>query len=470
MNYKYLIIIVVSLICIFIAFMLYDNDPHIINDITRMNPVPVTKVITPTTFMEIRELVMNTDGPICVGGGRYSMGGQTSINNGIHIDMRQFRRVISLDRETKRITVESGITWRDIQELIDPYDLSISIMQSYSNFTVGGSISVNVHGRYMHQGCLANSIISIRLLLADGSEVRASREENPDIFFGSIGGYGGLRIIVEVTLALAVNEKIQRIVTEIGIQDYEQYFGSLSSDTILHNGDLYYPDCSHIRAESWIRTSLPVTESARLIPRFQRYWVHANLISLLSHIPYGQELRKYISPYRDNKEVIVWRNYEASHDVAELEPMTPRWIWTYALQEYFIPVNHFLAFIALMKIILNKYSVNVINISIRHSPRDSNTLLTWARQEVYSFVIYYKQNVKEQEKVRTWTRDLIDAALSLDGTYYLPYQIHATSSQFLRAYPGYTKFLELKRKFDPTNKFTNNLFYTYRDISDAGIL
>ena len=40
-----------------------------------------------------------------------------------------------------------------------------------------------------------------------------------------------------------------------------------------------------------------------------------------------------------------------------------------------------------------------------------------------------------------WTRELIDAALSVGGTYYLPYQPHATAAQFLRAYPRATGVL-----------------------------
>lgn len=440
----------------------YYYNTLIINDVTCMNPTLVSKVITPVIIGEIKAFLQNTHGPICVGGGRYSMGGQTSISKGNHIDMRKFNKVTHLDIERKRITVETGITWRDVQEAIDPYNLSVAIMQSYCNFTVGGSISVNAHGRWMRQGCLANSIISLRLILADGSEILASREENSDIFFGSIGGYGGLGLIVEATLLLEDNERMMKIVHEVEAQEYERYFHSLPSDTILHNGDLYYPECSRIRVESWVRTSLPVTVQHRLIPRSPRYWLQPNLISLMSILPFGQKIRAYINPYLDNEKVVVWRNYESSHDVAELEPITPRWIWTYALQEYFIPVSRFIEFIDLMKAILHRYSVNVINISIRHSPADNQTILTWAPQEVYSFVLYYKQGTKDQEIVGKWTRELIDAAITLEGTYYLPYQIHATREQFIRSYPGYTKFLELKRKYDPTNKFNNNLLQTYQ--------
>lgn len=48
-----------------------------------------------------------------------------------------------------------------------------------------------------------------------------------------------------------------------------------------------------------------------------------------------------VDPVRFAKPAVVWRNFEASLDVAELEPRTRR-ISTYALQEYFIPRRHFL--------------------------------------------------------------------------------------------------------------------------------
>ena len=51
--------------------------------------------------------------------------------------------------------------WCDIQRFVDPHDLSVAIMQTYANFTVGGSLSVNVHGRYVGQGPL---ILSVRAI------------------------------------------------------------------------------------------------------------------------------------------------------------------------------------------------------------------------------------------------------------------------------------------------------------------
>ena len=59
---------------------------------------------------------------------------------------------------------------------------------------------------------------------------------------------------------------------------------------------------------------------------------------------------------------------------------------------------------------------------------------------------------------------MIAAALSLDGSYYLPYQLHATRDQFARAYPNATRFFVLKDKFDPHNQFRNKLWDKYAPV------
>ncbi|MNL07024.1 D-arabinono-1,4-lactone oxidase [compost metagenome] len=165
----------------------------------------------------------------------------------------------------------------------------------------------------------------------------------------------------------------------------------------------------------------------------------------------------------NKKELVVWRNYEASYDVAQLEPKTPRLLFTYVLQEYFVPVGKFDEFIPKMRTVFKKYNANIINVSIRHAQPDPGTYLAWAPEEVFSFVVYYKQATTNaaKKKVAIWTREMIDQVLSVGGRYYLPYQIHATDEQFKKAYPGYEKYFELKKKLDPTNKFRNKLWDKY---------
>ena len=107
------------------------------------------------------------------------------------------------------------------------------------------------------------------------------------------------------------------------------------------------------------------------------------------------------------------------------------------MQEYFIPVENFDTFAPKMAEIFQRYDVNVMNVSLRHASADPDTYLTWAPRECFAFVIYHKQSTDKaaRTEVATWTREMIDAILSEDGTYYLPYQIHATDEQFHQGYP-----------------------------------
>ena len=107
--------------------------------------------------------------------------------------------------------------------------------------------------------------------------------------------------------------------------------------------------------------------------------------------------------------------------------------------------------------------VNALNVSIRHSPADTISLMKWAPSEVFSFVIFYKQraHAKANEDAGAWTRELIDAALANGGRYYLPYRLHATPAQFEHAYPEVRAFAALKKRVDSRNRLRNLLWDKY---------
>lgn len=438
----------------------------VVNDVTRINPITVSEIIAPVTTEEIVAAVSGHPGPVSVGGGRYSMGGQTATENALHIDMRGFNQVVDFSPADRLITVQAGIRWRQIQEHIDPFDLSVKIMQTYADFTVGGSVSVNVHGRYIGLGPLVLSIRSLQVVLADGSLVEASPAENSDVFYGVVGGYGGLGVITEVTLELAENIRVKRTDRSMPITDYQQYFVNEVRDSptvVFHNADIYPNAYRTVHAFSYSNTDEPVTVEDRLIPADKSYRMNRFLYWVISEWPFGKMIRqRIVEPIVYAGEPVTWRNYEASYSVADLEPAS-RDNSTYVLHEYFVPVERFDDFVPLIREVLQRNDVNVVNISIRHALPDPGTLLAWARSEVFAFVLYYKQDTDAEARahVAAWTRELIDAVLSVDGTYYLPYQIHATREQFLRAYPRAPEFFALKARLDPTNKFRNKLWDAY---------
>ncbi len=439
---------------------------EVVNDVSQINPIAVARIAKPTTVEEIQRLVRESKGPVSIGGARHSMGGQIATENALFLDMRDFDDVLVLDVEARTIKVQTGITWRKIQETIDRHDLAVKVMQSYANFTVGGSLSVNGHGRYVGQGSLVSTVREIAVVLADGSLVRASRTENADVFRGAIGGYGAIGVIVEATLDLAPNQPMARESRRMPLVDYKKFFDDHirgSKTAIFHNADIYPPAYDEVMAITWSATDRPVTIPERLVPLGGSHVVERLAYLWMSEVPYGKESRvRFLDPWRLRGSPVVWRNYEASYDVSELEPVS-RTRSTYVLEEYFIPVANFETFTARMRTIFDRHRPNVINVSIRHASPDADSTMAWARDESFAFVIYYKQGVSPaaQKAVGTWTRELIDAALASGGTYYLPYQLHATREQFRRAYPRAEELFALKRRLDPAYRFRNKLWDEY---------
>ena len=436
-----------------------------VNDVTQLNRISVRSVITPTSIQEVVDVLTHTDFPVSVGGGHFSMGGQTASPNTLHLDMRQMNRVLRFDPPNAVIRVQAGIRWSDIQRFIDPHGFAVKIMQTYANFTVGGALSVNAHGRYMGLGPVVLSVRAITLVLASGEVVEATRTLNTPLFNAAIGGYGGVGIIVEAELELVPNTRVARSDKKMDTAQYKGWFDANvrgHGDVVFHNFDLYPPRYTRGRAVSWTETDAPAT-APRLQPLTHGFWLAKYLLWAITETPLGKFRREYLyDPLLHLGKKVHWRNYEAGYDVAELEPVG-RTRRTYVLQEYFVPADAVGAFAESMGAILAKHRVNVVNISVRHALGDNQTVMAWARGETFAFVLYYKQRTRESAKARVavWTRELIDAVLAVGGTYYLPYQLHATEEQFHRAYPHAREMFALKSELDPRYRLRGALWDRY---------
>lgn len=442
------------------------NAAIIVNDVTRLNPIPVWAVVRPNSIEEVQDTLRRTTGAVSVGGGHFSMGGQTASHGSVHLDMRSLAGVTRFDPIARTVRVLAGTRWCDVQAFLDPHDLSVKIMQTYANFTVGGSLSVNCHGRYVGLGPVIMSVREITVVLANGDLRTASPTSDSELFHAVIGGYNAVAVIVEAELEVTRNERLERTSVKLAARDYLDWFKQTirhSPTAVFHNADLYPPHYSKLRAVTWSRTERAATHGGRLqTPR--RHWLlEKYMMWTVTEWPFGKQRREFlIDPLLFASKKVHWRNYEAGYDVAELEPVS-RAERTYVLQEYFVPIRRFDEFVPLMADILKRHRVNVVNVSVRHSLADPGSMLAWAREECFAFVLYYKQRTRDTAKARVgvWTRELVEAAIACGGSYYLPYQVHATEDQFHRAYPRARDLFALKRKLDPEFRFRNALWDTY---------
>ena len=445
-----------------------SRQTHLVNDVTGQHPTTVWAVITPTTVQEVTQALARSDGPVSIGGARYSMGGQIASPDSVHIDMRQLNQVVSFSPVDRTIRVQAGMRWREVLRFLDPHDLSVKVMPTYANFTVGGSISVNAHGPYMGQAPIVHTVRALKVAMADGALIDCSRMKNADIFKAVIGSYGSIGVIVEAELDLSANRPLKRVVRRLSLRDYTEQFqlrSLVEQKAVIHYGELRAPGFARVRSVTWVESDEAVKEPGRLQVPGQTFSLPGLLAAAISDNWFARVQRDFISePLSDLSTKIHWRNLEASYDVGD---QFGALAGTASLQEYFVPVASFESFVARLRRTLHRHRVGSVSISIRHASADNESLMAWAHGETLCVMLHHRLRAKGggRDQIAVWTRELIDAALAEGGSYYLPYEVLATRKQFLTAYPRALDLFALKQRLDPGFRLRNSLWNHYYDES-----
>jgi FAD/FMN-containing dehydrogenase len=273
-------------------------DPLSVCDVTQLSPVKVAGVAEIRGADDVRRALRKWNGNVSVGGGRFSMGGQTAIRDGLQLNMRPMNGLVAFDPVGRVARVQAGMRWRDLQTAIDPAGLSVQTMQSYSSFTIGGSVSVNCHGRYVGHGPVSGSVRALQMVLADGEIVETSRQTNAELFHAALGGYGGLGVVTEVELNLNENFRIRRSTGRVALEDYPAWFvEKVQSDpkALLHNADLMPGKFDAPHCITWARTDDALSVQDRLTMPGKSYAKEALFLWAMTELPGGAGLREKIT-------------------------------------------------------------------------------------------------------------------------------------------------------------------------------
>jgi FAD-linked oxidoreductase len=120
--------------------------------------------------------------------------------SGYQLQLDRYGRVLSHDRESGRVTVQSGITLGALNRVLDDRGLALPNLGDIAYQTVAGAISTATHGTGVKLGGLATQVVGLDLVTADGSIVTCSESEEPDVFSAARVGLGALGVLGSVTL------------------------------------------------------------------------------------------------------------------------------------------------------------------------------------------------------------------------------------------------------------------------------
>ena len=446
----------------------YTNDASHLNETKAGAIVKVSGAVDEATT-QISQLIKQAalqGKKISIAGAQHSMGGHTIYPDGIVLNMKGFH-YMKFDSLSNTLLVGSGALWSEIIPYLDKHKKSIAIMQSNNSFSVGGSISVNCHGWQPNSPPIASTVESFRLINAAGEMMNCSRNENAELFSLVLGGYGLFGVVVDVKLKVVDNTMYKAHQQVIKSSHYIKEFNRLvkgNANIGMVYGRININPGNFM--EEAIISTFTIDDQAALQPLQKSSYaaIRRAVFRASAGSSYGKDLRwkaeKLAASQVSGK---IFSRNQLLNEGVEIFQNTDTG-YTDILHEYFIPKDSVVSFIDRVKIIIPAYKVDLLNITIRNVKKDDDSFLRYASEEVFGFVMLFNQqkNNKAEAEMKALTRELITIAISLNGTYYLPYRLHATKEQMYKAYPAAQRFFALKKTYDPAEIFKNQFYETYK--------
>lgn len=459
-----------------------------IDDLLGLNPVTLASM--PIAFSETRlkALLQSPTTPVSLTGSRHSQGGHTVFPNAMAVLTEPMNRVTFVDYKNKTVTVEAGATWNVLHAYLAPLGLAPRVQQSSPHFTIGGSISVNCHGRDPSQGPLANCIVSMKVLVPSSTlpQPMTVTPEHP-LFKAIVGGYGSAAVVLTVTLHVTENHMLTQQAKKLSLAAYAKKIQQHQSTGLwpeLHYGWLNFSKNNlfeTVLAVDCIRPSNSLVVQENKLN--EDGWPEIELMRWLweqhgqADKPHdtskttGQSwLDKLKSMFSDspNTRDLIWdavvsfflsQNLENDNQGKQLSRInwlrqsiafTAHRSETHVdlLQEYFVPIERFQEFVEKLGKLITKHHVNLLSSTVRVVQKEHiKTHLSYAPDQAMACIALdfetplvsgpSQQNKIPSPSTFAWVREAIDLANSHQGNYYLPYYGFATIDQFKRAYKNW---------------------------------
>ncbi|MGX5830264.1 FAD-binding oxidoreductase [Mesorhizobium sp. 43Arga] len=172
----------------------YDEARKIYNGMIEKHPLLIARCADVADVITAVRYARDNDLLIAVRGGGHNGAGLGICDNGLVIDLSMMKG-IHVDPKTRTVRVAPGCTSGDVDHATHPFELAVPFgivsTTGVAGLTLGGGTGYLTR-RY---GLTIDNLVEADLVLADGSMIRASKSENPDLFWALRGGGGNFGVV-----------------------------------------------------------------------------------------------------------------------------------------------------------------------------------------------------------------------------------------------------------------------------------
>ncbi|MEU0090008.1 FAD-binding oxidoreductase [Kribbella sp. NPDC006257] len=155
-------------------------------------------VVRPSTVADVQKAVRfaaDSGLELSVRGGGHAFAGFGTNDGGVVIDLSKLASVELVDKERHLVRIGGGALWGQVAATLATHGLAISSGDTKSVGVGGLTLSGGIGWKVRKYGLAIDNLVAVELVTAEGEVVRASAEENPELFWAIRGGGGNFGIV-----------------------------------------------------------------------------------------------------------------------------------------------------------------------------------------------------------------------------------------------------------------------------------
>jgi FAD-linked oxidoreductase len=355
----------------------------------------------------------------------------------------------SASPETERATFFAATPLWAIGPALHPHGLALNNMGDIDRQTLAGAVATATHGTGRTLRCLSAHVAGFRLILADGSVLNCTPEDNAEIFRACRVALGTLGVMTEITLSLRPRygliednfflrsgELFERLDELITRNRYFEFFWFAFSDVAICKtlNETDRPAPVPVSAETLRRRGARCGLEER---------VFAGLNEVLPYLPFlARPVHGLFSRVMPGPARVRW-----SHEVfPSARPVR------FNEMEYALPIaNGADCLREIVAEIRQKRLVTGFPLEFRTVAADDIPLSPFCERDSVTIAVH------QYHKVDTTALFTVCEAIFRNhaGRPHWAKRHSRTRNELASLYPGFERFCTLRRKLDPRGKFLN---------------